>query len=74
MVQQCNTTIKYTLYSKKVPEKDAAQKFVDRIRQVIPASEIIEKSLQYMQKSRYSPQDWINDTDNILSHIERNVK
>ena len=45
------------LYSKRVPAKDAAKQFVERVRRQVDEVDRKEQKAEDVQKSRYSPQD-----------------
>eukprot|EP00957_Ditylum_brightwellii_P157941 12022196-Ditylum_brightwellii.AAC.1 len=58
------------LYSKKVPAKDAAHQFVDRVRRVIPEAQRVTKRSGDVEESRYSHQDWRAASELTSSQLE----
>ena len=62
------------LYSKKVPAKDAAKQFVERVRRQVNELDRKEKKAENVQKSRYSHQDWNLASQNTSSKLEQKLK
>eukprot|EP00957_Ditylum_brightwellii_P045891 3480723-Ditylum_brightwellii.AAC.1 len=62
------------LYSKKVPAKDAAQQFVERVRRVISEAQTVTKRSEDVGKSRYSHQDWRVASELTSSQFEQQLK
>ena len=46
------------LYSKKIPAKDTAWQFVERVKRDIPETQRITKRSKDVEKSKFSHQDW----------------
>eukprot|EP00957_Ditylum_brightwellii_P094405 7188737-Ditylum_brightwellii.AAC.1 len=62
------------LHSKKVPPKDAACQFVERVRRVIPETQRVTKRSEDVEKSRYSHQDWGAVSELTSSQLEQRLK
>eukprot|EP00957_Ditylum_brightwellii_P071863 5462026-Ditylum_brightwellii.AAC.1 len=62
------------LYSKKVPAKDAARQFIQRVRRAVPEAERVTKQAEDVQKSRYLHQDWRTASEAMLTQIEQKLK
>ena len=62
------------LYSKKVPAKDAARQFVQRLRRAVPAAERVTKQAEDVQKSRFSHQDWRTASEAVSNQLEQKLK
>ena len=62
------------LYSKRVPAKDAAKQFVERVRRQIDEVDRKEKKAEDVQKSRYSHQDWNPASQSTSSKLEQKLK
>eukprot|EP00957_Ditylum_brightwellii_P067537 5127222-Ditylum_brightwellii.AAC.1 len=59
------------LYSKKIPAKDTASQFVEKIRRVIPEAQRVTKRSEDVEKLRYSHQDWRAASELTLSQLEQ---
>ena len=62
------------LYSKKVPAREAARQFVDRVTRQVPANERMMKISEDVQKSRYSHQNWREADRSTSDSLEQQVK
>ena len=62
------------LYSKKVPAKEAARQFVDRVRRQVPESDRREREAEDVEKNRYSHQDWSRASEMTSSKLEQKLK
>eukprot|EP00957_Ditylum_brightwellii_P056870 4311351-Ditylum_brightwellii.AAC.1 len=62
------------LYSKKVPAKDAAHQFLERVRRVIPEAQRVTKRSEDVEKSRYPHQDWRVASELTSSQPEQQLK
>ena len=62
------------LYSKKVPAKEAARQFVDRVRRQVPESDRREREAEDVEKNRYSHQDWLRASEMTSSKLEQKLK
>eukprot|EP00957_Ditylum_brightwellii_P050975 3866026-Ditylum_brightwellii.AAC.1 len=62
------------LHSKKVPAKDAAHQFVERVRKVMPEAQRVIKRSKNIEKSRYSHQDWRVASELASSQLEQQLK
>eukprot|EP00957_Ditylum_brightwellii_P081905 6229626-Ditylum_brightwellii.AAC.1 len=59
------------LYSKKVPAKDTACQFVERVMRVIPEAQRVTKGSEDVEKSRCSHQDWRAASELTSSQLEQ---
>ena len=64
----------YRLYGKRVPAKEAAKQFVERVRRSIQAHNLREKKSDDVEKSRYSHQEWNRASDNTTNQLENATK
>ena len=62
------------LYSKKVPAKEAARQFVDRVKRQVQESDRREREAEDVEKSRYSHQDWSRASEITSSKLEQRLK
>lgn len=64
----------YRLYSKKVPAKEAARDFVDRIRRSIAPANLCESHANDVEKSRYSHLEWGSASESTSIRLEAKLK
>jgi predicted GIY-YIG superfamily endonuclease len=62
------------LYSRRVPAKEAAKQFAERVRRSIPEYDIRESIAYDVEKSQYSQQEWYRASDKITSLLDKKVK
>eukprot|EP00957_Ditylum_brightwellii_P104614 7971363-Ditylum_brightwellii.AAC.1 len=62
------------LYSKKVPAKDAARQFVQRVGRAVPDAERVTKQAEDVQKSRYLRQDWRTASEAVSTQLGQKLK
>ena len=62
------------LYSKKIPAKESARQFVERVRRVIPEAQRIAHKSEDIQKSRFSHQDWSVASELTSSQLDQRLK
>ena len=62
------------LYSKRVPARDAARQFVDRVTRQVPPNERLMKLSEDLQKNRYSHQEWREADRSTSDSLEQYVK
>ena len=59
------------LYSKRVPAREAAHQFVERVERQINFQDRLEKNAEDVVKSRYSHQDWAPAPASISAQLEQ---
>ena len=64
----------YRLYSKKIPAKEAAQQYVDRVRRQVHGTLLKCKKSDDVEKSRFSHREWSVATSNTVDQLEQKVK
>lgn len=64
----------YRLYGKKVPAKEAAKQFVERVRRSIDGINLREKSSEDVEKSRFSHREWCTASIHTSNQLEQLVK
>ena len=64
----------YRLYSKKIPAKEAAQQYVDRVRRQVDGTLLKCKKSDDVEKSRFSHREWSVATSNTVDQLEQKVK
>ena len=62
------------LYSKKVPAKEAAKQFSERVRRFYNNEDLRERESNDIEKSRYSQQDWYTASDSTSNILDQKVK
>lgn len=62
------------LYSKRVPAREAAQQFVQRVERQINCQDRLEKTAEDVVKSRYSHQDWTPAPLSISVQLEQKLR
>ena len=62
------------LYSKRVPAKEAAKDFSDRIKRHFSVNELRERNSDDVEKSRYSQQEWYPASDRVSSSLDKKLK
>ena len=62
------------LYSKKIPAKEAARDFENRVRVHVNPYELRKRIAEDVEKPRYSQMQWSKARDSIVGHLEQKVK
>ena len=62
------------LYSKRVPAREAAQQFVQRVERQINSQDRLEKTAEDVVKCRYSHQDWTPAPSSISAQLEQKLR
>jgi predicted GIY-YIG superfamily endonuclease len=64
----------YRLYSKKIPAKEAAQQFIDRVRRQVDGHLLKARKSDDVEKSRFSHREWRPATQRVVDQLEQAVK
>lgn len=62
------------LYSKRIPSREAAKTFVNRVKRQIDPSCLKERKADDVQKSRFSHRDWSDATERTIESLEQRLK
>ena len=62
------------LYSKKVPAKEAAKQFSDRVRRHYSSRNLRERLCDDVEKSKYSQQEWYTASESTSNILDQRLK
>ena len=62
------------IYGKRVPAKQAAREFTERVRRQIHISNLREKEANDVEKSRFSHREWSPATESTTNALEKKLK
>ena len=62
------------LYSKKVPAREAANQFAERVRRHVSMNEVRERIADDVEKSQFSQQEWYQASERSMSALDQKVK
>jgi predicted GIY-YIG superfamily endonuclease len=62
------------LYSKRIPAKEAATDFANRIRRRYSTNELKEKTSDDVEKSQFSQQEWYTSSDRTTTALSQRLK
>ena len=62
------------LYSKKVPVREAAKQFAERVKRHYQAHEVCERISEDIDKSRFSQQEWSKARDQTIVQLDNVTK
>jgi predicted GIY-YIG superfamily endonuclease/molybdopterin converting factor small subunit len=64
----------FRLYSKRVPAKEAARQFVERVERHVQPSELLFASANDVEKARYSHSEWRPASQATIDQLEQKLK